>query len=111
MGAIVRVHYSARRKVNKYKYVKQSIQRRKEWVDSFKKKPCLRCNIQFPTCAMDFHHVDPRLKKFNISGGAFRRSRKAILEEISKCILLCANCHRIVENVAGEWNGYTIFVS
>lgn len=85
--------------MNKYEYVKKSINLRREWVDStFKAKPCKRCGIQYPPFVMDFHHEDPKTKKFNIGRGSFTKSKKDLEEEISKCILLCSNCHRIVEH-------------
>jgi hypothetical protein len=43
-----------------------------------------------------FHHRDPLEKKFMLSVAATAgRSRKALLEEMAKCIVLCANCHLI----------------
>ena len=58
-----------------------------------KSKPCADCGSSFPAAAMDFHHVGDD-KSFGLAsvGG---RSRTTIDREIAKCILLCANCHRI----------------
>ena len=84
---------------SKYKDVKLCIQRRKQWIETeFKSQPCKICGCTFPPCAMDFHHRDRSEKRFAISGGSYRKSRKALLEEISKCDLLCSNCHRIIEH-------------
>ncbi len=53
---------------------------------------CLICGESEP-CCLDFHHL--RDKKVNVSQmGGQGFSEKLILEEISKCIVLCANCHR-----------------
>lgn len=41
--------------------------------------------------ALEFHHLDPTEKEFEISD---RRSWEALTAELDKCILLCANCHR-----------------
>jgi hypothetical protein len=83
---------------NSYQYVKDSVDRRREWLDSLKKdQPCADCGVSFPPCVMDYHHIDPTTKKFSIGRGSYRNSRKLILEEISKCILVCANCHRLRE--------------
>ena len=50
---------------------------------------------------LEFHHISN--KNFTISNAVVRGyAKEKILEEISKCIVLCANCHRIVhytENV------------
>lgn len=42
---------------------------------------------------LDFHHIDPTIKKANI--GNLKRSgcTQKLIEEINKCILLCKNCH------------------
>ena len=42
----------------------------------------------------DFHHVDPDNKEKEISD-IMNRAWKTIQAEIEKCIMLCANCHRI----------------
>lgn len=41
----------------------------------------------------DFHHKDPSEKDFTISNNS-RASLESLKEEISKCDVLCANCHR-----------------
>jgi hypothetical protein len=44
---------------------------------------------------LDFHHTDETKKSFTVSNMLIRGlSRKKILEEIAKCVVLCANCHR-----------------
>lgn len=53
---------------------------------------CFVCEENEP-CCLDFHHLDPSTKKFNISV-SYRRSTKKFLDELDKCIVLCANCHR-----------------
>lgn len=82
---------------SKYEYTRRAIQKRRAWLDSLKSAPCSRCGIEYPPFVMDWHHVKPATKKFSLGRGSFRHSREAILAEIAKCILLCANCHRIVE--------------
>lgn len=54
--------------------------------------PCLDFNKKYPYYVMDFDH---RLEKeFNIGSRSFHCSEKELLEEIEKCDLVCANCHR-----------------
>jgi hypothetical protein len=57
-------------------------------------KPCMDCGNQFPPYVMDFDHRDPTLKKNNVAYMA-HSSLDRIMEEIEKCDLVCANCHRI----------------
>lgn len=54
--------------------------------------PCIKCGEADPSC-LDFHHVDPTQKDFQI-GGRPNASWKSIKAEIDKCVVLCANCHR-----------------
>lgn len=65
-----------------------------DFIDAFKIK-CICCG-NTDKRVLDFHHIDPSTKKFTI---ASRRvagyAQKNILEEINKCEVLCANCHRI----------------
>jgi hypothetical protein len=45
---------------------------------------------------MDFDHLDPTQKAFNIcSGAASLKNRKELLAEVAKCEVVCANCHSV----------------
>jgi hypothetical protein len=44
--------------------------------------------------ALEFHHLDGSRKDFGISSKGYTRSWSKIRDELDKCILLCANCHR-----------------
>lgn len=55
--------------------------------------PCTDCKRYFPACVMDFDHVKGE-KLYNV-GLMMSLPREAILEEISKCELVCSNCHRL----------------
>ena len=54
---------------------------------------CQHCNGVFNLAAYDFHHISK--KEANPSNIINSASIQKIAEEIEKCILLCANCHRI----------------
>lgn len=48
---------------------------------------------------MDFHHLNPNEKDFNISDRNLPTSDwPRIKNELDKCILVCANCHREIHN-------------
>jgi hypothetical protein len=69
---------------------------RRDHVTAAKVAPCTDCGNTFPPCAMDFHHRDPSTKKAAIARMVYTTAAiKVIDEEIAKCDLLCANCHRI----------------
>lgn len=79
-------------KKRKQKYIEE----RKELLNQIKNKPCSDCGKIYPPWVMDFDHRDARLKIGNVSYLAFRKLIKfdKIQEEIEKCDLVCANCHR-----------------
>ena len=61
---------------------------------------CARCGESFPDCCYDFHHKDP-LDSNEVPSTILHCSWKRIEEELSKCIMVCANCHRIIHNEDG----------
>lgn len=68
--------------------------RRSKWIEFKRTLKCERCGENHPA-TLDFHHLDPNEKDFNLSGKAFYGySVERIHEELSKCIILCSNCHR-----------------
>ena len=64
------------------------------WFREFKKTlKCERCPESHPG-ALDFHHLDPTVKDSTIKDLVRTGTRQQILDEIGKCQVLCANCHR-----------------
>jgi len=58
-------------------------------------KGCLVCKYKKCDRALDFHHLDPKIKNRAVSRMIYENhSMKRFREEIRKCIVLCANCHR-----------------
>jgi hypothetical protein len=64
----------------------------KEQMVALKGGKCIDCNGVFPAYAYDFHHVDGKDTKSLRSLSAL--SRAELFEELNKCVLLCAICHR-----------------
>jgi transposase len=58
---------------------------------------CLHCGFAEYVGALHFHHVDPASKAFSVSRDGVTRSLRRAREEAGKCVLLCANCHAMVE--------------
>lgn len=76
--------------------VTRNRKRKREFLSRLKDKPCMDCENRFIPEVMEFDHLDPSSKKLNIATMvATGYSDERILEEISKCELVCANCHRI----------------
>jgi hypothetical protein len=68
----------------------------KIWFVNYKKQlACVTCGYNHPA-ALDFHHVEQKRSNRKVhelvSDG---HTKKRILEEIDKCVVLCSNCHRI----------------
>lgn len=86
---------------NKEKYVATALKNnprykndRVDFVASLKLS-CIKCGESHPA-VLDFHHRDPKEKEWSVSQMVQRAApREKILEEISKCDVLCSNCHRI----------------
>src|SRR5574341_613506 len=80
---------------NLYKQANRS-QKKLLMIERFSNK-CNDCQQSFPPCVYDFHHFDPSQKDINI-GNKMGWSLKRLMKELDKCIMLCANCHRIRHN-------------
>lgn len=65
---------------------------------------CCRCGYSKNQAAIEFHHRDPKTKKFGLDlRKCSNSSWEALVSEAEKCILLCANCH--AEEHHPEFNG------
>jgi transposase-like protein len=58
---------------------------------------CSLCGYDRYLGALEFHHLDPATKDFNLSLRGVTRSMERLRAEVRKCVLLCANCHAEVE--------------
>lgn len=85
----------------KQKDIKQVLTRR----DNNKKEAillrggkCEICGFEYNgknAACFDFHHINPNEKIYNPST-ALRLSKEKRDMELSKCLLICANCHRLI---------------
>ena len=65
--------------------------------------PCVDCGINDPR-VLEFDHVRGE-KKYNVSEMQNQRHTvKALFEEIGKCEVRCANCHRIKTHNQFQWH-------
>ena len=58
---------------------------------------CSACGYDRCVAALEFHHRDPSVKSFELSKANLLRRWEIVLTEAAKCDLLCANCHRDLE--------------
>ena len=66
-----------------------------EWYNSIlATKTCIYCNESCTAC-LEWHHLDPSQKWKEVSTLFYSHyTKELILEEMSKCIVLCSNCHK-----------------
>jgi hypothetical protein len=68
--------------------------RLKQQCVEYKGGKCEKCGYNRYIGALDFHHNEPEQKRFGIAMRWATKFTEDIKAEISKCILLCSNCHR-----------------
>lgn len=65
---------------------------------------CYDCGKEFHQSVYEFHHLNPNEKEND--GSEFLQRRKELMyKELDKCVLLCANCHRIRHHNYEEIHG------
>jgi hypothetical protein len=76
----------------------------KDWITEYKKNHrCSNCGVDDPR-VLEFHHIDKTQKDFTISVAYYNRvGLDKIMQEIKKCDILCANCHRITHWEENGW--------
>lgn len=89
-----RKHYVENSEKVKLKTKEVRARERAKWYLFKASLKCTNCGFSH-IAALDFHHEDPNTKDGNVhlfvSSGRFAKAYK----EVEKCIVLCANCHRI----------------
>lgn len=58
---------------------------------------CSCCPESYGPC-LDFHHLDPSQKDFEISSKNWSFSEQRLIDELRKCAVVCSNCHTKVHN-------------
>lgn len=59
---------------------------------------CQICGFDLFPDALEFHHEDPNQKDYGLASKGTCHDIEADLNEVKKCFLLCANCHRGVHS-------------
>lgn len=89
-----REHYAR----NKQKYIDKALRNRariRDYVREYKESlPCSDCGVSYPYYVMDFDHTADD-KEFNIAQMHLVSGLNKVKTEMSKCDLVCSNCHRI----------------
>lgn len=82
-----------KKSINGRQKERERIKNRKEKVIQAMGGECQCCGYNRHTGSLECHHIDPTQKEKNVRD-LIMKSWEKIEEEIKKCILLCANCHR-----------------
>ena len=89
---LVNAHYDKKPQYYKDKALK-SKQEWYAWLRTQKERPCLDCGVAYPYYVMEYDHVRGT-KIADISQILKKGSGKQLKDELAKCELVCANCHR-----------------
>ena len=103
---------------NKSKYIKKAKNRTKTYrtemytflIEYFSSHPCIDCGQSNPL-VLEFDHVRGKKVAAVSEMVAGQYSKQTILEEIEKCDVRCANCHRIKTAERGNWEMYKLVAS
>ena len=72
-------------------YHRDRLQNGQDYVNSLK-SPCVKCGEK-RLYVLQFHHIDPENKDFELGSTGVFKSNSRIKDEVDKCVCLCANCH------------------
>lgn len=67
---------------------------RRAFIQKYKSHPCADCGGVFDPVCMDFDHRPGETKRFSIAE-SLNSPLAEIMDEIAKCDVVCANCHRL----------------
>jgi 5-methylcytosine-specific restriction endonuclease McrA len=95
-----------RRYADRREYMIEAVKKRRRKLRvmamEYKGGKCIRCGYCKEIAALEFHHIDPKGKDFGLSQRGLTRSWEKIKDELDKCVLLCANCHREIHAMIGD---------
>jgi len=75
-----------------YKSIKKHRREKKKKLIEILGGKCEKCGYKKSLKALEFHHPDDN-KEFTISKNLCLKF-EILIEEVKRCVLLCANCHR-----------------
>lgn len=75
-------------------YQREAKRKRKQFAIEYLGNKCAHCGNQYHPAIYEFHHLDPATKDRDPSKMLSLKLER-LTAELDKCILLCANCHRL----------------
>ena len=86
----------AYRKKNKNQANKRQVANLLSWYNRQKDQPCVDCKKKYHPAVMEWDHLPGFKKNCSVPQLLYlTKSKKKVQEEIAKCELVCANCHRM----------------
>ena len=93
-NAYDRAYYGGRGRLARRARQRARVDEARAWMASVKSGvPCADCGESFPVYVMHWDHLPGFEKVGDVSAMVESRTRAAVLEELKKCELVCANCH------------------
>lgn len=84
---------------NNYKKQCERALKRKLELIELKGGECEICGYNNNIAALDFHHINPEDKNFQLDSRHLSNTHiDKLKQEVDKCILVCATCHREIHN-------------
>lgn len=100
--------YAARSRAANKRMNQKRIAKKMAPVREAAERGCALCGEVESVC-LDFHHLDPATKSFDVSQSARQRKNEAeIRAEIQKCVVLCGNCHRKLHGGVLSLDGFDL---
>ncbi|HEV2859937.1 MAG TPA: hypothetical protein VGX48_02920 [Pyrinomonadaceae bacterium] len=98
--------YYARNKVLYFERNKRKRDELRRIIREAKQEPCADCGGNFPYFVMDLDHREECNKVIEVAQFvALNLSKEKLIEEIGKCDVVCANCHRVRTYERGQYSG------
>ena len=89
-----RRYYAERDKATRQERIRARHEAARAWMNSLKAgRPCADCGETFPPYVMHWDHLPGHMKVAAIGSMVGKWARDAVLDELKKCELVCANCH------------------
>lgn len=97
-------HKPARTLAKETRDMQQRYAEARERINAYKlEQGCVDCGYNAHAVALDLDHTDRSAKKFTIAEVKVA-SWKRVLAEIEKCVVRCANCHRVKTSACEDYS-------
>jgi hypothetical protein len=93
-NAINRASYARNKDARQKKNREKKATAKQKWKEFKSTLSCVQCGQNHPAI-LDFHHIERHPDNRKVNKLLTNKAYKQAAEEVKKCLVLCANCHRI----------------